>query len=325
MTLRLTNSEAKSWRRCKRQWMLDYYFGYQRKGSDPYNKPLSIGSRVHDVLAFYYEPGDHYQDRAAAMAHFKTGVEADLEKDVSYKKDIKKEADLCEAMLDGYFDWLEEEGHDASIEVIAPEAEMEVPLTEGTTLLSKIDARVRDVESGDIGAFEHKTVQSLTDPMRRLQVDTQLLTEHLVEFLHQRSIGSDDRAEFVLYNMLRKVKRTKAAKPPFFGREHVRHNVDELRSHWRHVARVVFEIQSARAELDAGASHHDVCYPNPTPDCTWDCAFSDVCLSGLMDDGSDYQAAIDEKFEAGDPLERYRSSVGLMPRGGATAEVDSEE
>jgi len=31
----------------------------------------------------------------------------------------------------------------------------------------------------------------------------------------------------------------------------------------------------------------DKCYPNPTRDCYWDCAYRDVCLA--MDDGSDYK------------------------------------
>lgn len=369
-TLRLTNSEMKTWRRCRRQWWLSYHRGLQRHETE-FNRPLSIGSRLHDVLAWYYQPGLE-RDPEDAMRVLRAGIEEDVKNHPDHEEAIRKEGDLVDAMVEGYFEWLAETGADSEFEVIAPEAEMEVPLgvVDGATILSKIDARIRSVEDAKVGALEHKSVQSLKDPVRRLQVDTQLLTEHLVEFLHQRAqpgtvsgmsreeleamkmpelrqLAADmdvapagrkkvdlvdalsapgaNPAEFVLYNMLRKVKRTPAAKPPFYGREEVRHNVEELRSHFKHVAQQAKEILRVRELLGAGADHHDVCYPNPTADCTWDCPFSDVCLGGMMDDGSDFEAALAENFVVGDPLERYRDQVGLTPRAGAASQVDSAQ
>lgn len=370
-TLRLTNSEMKTWRRCRRQWWLGYHRGLQRRETE-FNKPLSVGSRLHDVLAWYYQPG-LARDPEDAMRVLREGVEVDVRNHPDHEEDIRKEADLVDAMLEGYFQWLEEEGHDSQIEIIAPEAEMEVALevVDGATILSKIDARIRDVETGKVGALEHKSVQSLKDPIRRLQVDTQLLTEHLVEYLTQlaepgtvsgldateleamkmpelRKLATDldlapggrkkadyvaalsapaaNPAEFVLYNMLRKVKRTPSAKPPFYGREEVRHNVEELRSHYRHVAQQAREIIRARQILDEDPdSHHEIAYPNPTNDCTWDCAFKDVCLGGMIDDGSDFEAALEEHFVVGDPLERYRDEVGLTPRAASAETVESAQ
>jgi RecB family exonuclease len=320
--IRLTNSEAKTWRRCKRKWYLGTYRGLQKRGRD-FNKPLSIGTRIHDALSSYYQPGLE-RDPKVLLDHVRTTVEKDVEEHPTLEKDIRKEGDLCTAMLEGYIEWLEETGEDADLRVVEAESEMEVPLIDGATILSKIDVRVEKVSDGERGALEHKTVGSLTDPVRRLQVDTQLLTEHLVEFLHLLEEGREEnRAKFVLYNMMRKVKRTARAKPPFFAREHVTHNVDELRSHWRHVAAVAREINETRARLDSGEDHHDVCYPNPTADCTWDCEFKEVCLSGQMDDGSDYEAHLADEFELVDPLERYRRLVGLPAGEGKLAEVGS--
>lgn len=315
--LRLTNSEARQWRRCRRKWYLGTYRALTRRSFE-FNKPLSTGSRLHDALQHYYTPGLE-RDPEVGMAHFRAGVEKDIEKHPTLEADIRKEAALVETMLEGYFQWLEEEGVDAEIEVIEPEVEMEVPLIDGATILSKIDARIRDVRTGKHGALEHKTAASLTDPIRRLQVDPQLLTEHLVEFLTllAEDGAEENRAQFVMYNMLKKSKRTSRAKPPFFARHEITHNINELRNHFKHMARQAIEIQDARRQLDAGVDHHDICYPSPSKECTWDCEFRDVCLPGLMDDGSDPEELLNDWFKVEDPLERYRSSVGLPTSTGA--------
>lgn len=326
-TLRLTNSEMRTWRRCKRKWYFSYYRGLHRAGRT-FNEPLSIGSRLHDTLEVYYRPGLQRED---PMEHFRKQVEADIEANPTQEDRVRKEADLVEAMLTGYFEWLEEEGHDAELRVLAPEAELEHPLIEGVTVLSKIDALVESVVDGSVGSIEHKTCGNFKDPQATLQVDTQLLTEHLVKFLAALEEGEDpneNAARFILYNMLRKVKRTASAKPPFFQREVVHHSVNELRSHWKHIVRIATEIQAARVELDAGADHHDVCYPNPqVRQCSWDCEFKKVCLSGMTDDGTDIEPFLADEFEIGDPLERYRHEVGLdrLPSAESEqAEVGSE-
>lgn len=316
--IRLTNSEMKDWRRCRRKWWLSSHRGLQKRGTEEFNKPLSIGSRVHDVLAEYYQPGNVRRD---PMQFFWGGVLADIVEHPAQEKEILKEADLCEAMLEGYFEWLEDEGADMDLEVIEPESEMEVPLVvaeDGVTLhaslLSKIDARVRSRETGKHSAIEHKTTQSLTDPIRRLQVDTQLLTEHLVEFMDLLEKGDDpedNRAQSVWYNMLRKVKRTASAKPPFYGREEVQHSITELRNHWIHVRQQADEILRMHQLLDEGGDHHVLCYPNPTKDCTWDCEYREPCLGGMFDDGSDVEGYLADQFETGDPLARYRKASGL--------------
>lgn len=328
-TLFLTNSEMKDWRRCKRKWWLSNYRGLQKKGSEEYNQPLSIGTRVHDTLAHYYIPG---MERPDWEVFFWATVEVDVETHPEFEKDIRKEADLCHAMLEGYFQWLEEEGEDMELEVIEAESEMSVPLVIDdkevkVALLSKIDTRVRRVTDDKIGAIEHKTVQSLTDPIRRLQTDTQLLTEHLVEYMDslEREPGTaeDNRAQFVLYNMLRKVKRTGNAKPPFYGRHEVQHSIIELRNHWKHCYAIAEEILEMRKVLDEGEyDPHIVAHPNPTKECTWDCPFREPCLGGMFDDGSDVEGYLADQFEAGDPLERYRRASGLTVNH-TTAAVES--
>lgn len=301
----LTNSEMSVWRECKRRWYLGTYRRLIPRGVD-FNKPTGIGTRVHDTLAIYYQTPPS-PSVAEVMEYFEAKVKADIEAWPAHESDITKEADLCRIMLEGYFQWLEEEGADQGLTVIASESARIVELypdRDDVKLLSKIDARVmRDIDQARL-ALEFKTVANLTDPLPMLQLDTQLLTEHLTEFLALKAEGKEaERADGVMYTMLRKVKRTAAAKPPFYGREPVLHNIHELRNHWRHVVAVHRQIEEAERWLDQGVDHHDVCPPSPNRDCKWKCQFFKVCA--MLDDGTDYEPALQGLYEVGNPLERY--------------------
>lgn len=309
-TLRLSNSEMRTWRRCKRKWYLGVYRGFRPMERD-FGRPTGLGTRVHDCLSLLYDP--RIED-FHPLEWIRYQQRLDIAKHPTYEDAIDTDADMAYIMIEGYLQWLEETGNDADLRLIAPEAVMEVPLFiaetgEQVNLLSKIDARVERDHDGVRFSLEHKTVQSLTAPLPLLQIDSQLLTEHLVEFLTLRAETSDEeaqqrRAGGVLYNMFRKVKRTANAKPPFYGREEVRHNIDELRNHWHHVAAQANEILEAHRRLDAGESHHAVCYPAPGATCTWECEFFRVCA--MMDDGvSDTTMAFTDLYREGDHLERY--------------------
>jgi hypothetical protein len=321
MTYLLSNSEMKGFQRCQRRWWLGQYRRLAPKQRDVANKPLGIGSRLHNALQVYYTPGLEDPDYEM-WAAFDRELAEDIGNNPFKEADLRKEADLVRKMLEGYFEWLEETGLDADLELVSAEGEMRVPHSDGVDLISKIDVRVRKRSDPDVrGALEHKSVGSLTEPLRKLQVDSQLLTEHLVEFLALKEEGrEEDRAEFVLYNMLRKVKRTANAKPPFYGREEIRHSREELRSHWKHVLGISQQILRTIERLDAGEDPHVVCPPNVTGDCHWECPFAKPCLSGMFDDGSEVEAHLADHFEEADPLERYAN----LSRDGATTGVSSE-
>jgi hypothetical protein len=311
-TTDLTNSEMGTWRRCRRKWYLGVFRRLQRPG-EQFNTAPSIGNRVHAALAAYYSP-----ERQDPLAFLNQKLKEDLAEHAdSDHGDIEKEHELAYAMVEGYLEWLAEEGKDQGLRVLESEGARTAPLAPndlpGVNLLAKLDARVVQEEvDGERWALEHKTVGDLKTPLPTLQIDPQLLTEHLVEFLALREEGREqDRAAGALYNMLRKVKRTARANPPFYGREEVRHNITELRSHWYHVVAIATELQQARQRLDAGESHHSVCYPSPTRDCKWDCPFFHVCPQ--LDDGSDYEAALAANFVVGDPLKRYNELVPDAP------------
>jgi hypothetical protein len=308
--LRLTNSEMKDWRRCRRKWYLGYYRRLRLlAGEDEPMSTTSIGNRVHDALAAYYNPAV----KADPVAHAVESITADVARLPEKEADLLKETTLVVAMLEGYLEWLAETGADEDIVVEGTESVVEVRLVDGVNLLSKLDAPIRRGFDGAKLALEHKTVQAF-DAVDVLKIDSQFLTEHLARFLHEMELGATPeeahaQCHGILWNALRKVKRTAKATPPFYMRQDVPHNLDELRSHWRHVLAVAADIGAAERRLAAGESHQTVCYPNPTRDCKWDCPFFRVCA--MADDGSDFEGALAGLYYEGDPLDRYKDAVPL--------------
>jgi hypothetical protein len=287
------------WRECKRRWWLGHYRGLTPRARTEFGRPTSVGDRVHNALQAYYDPAR----RIDPVEYIRASVMADLIEFPLVSDSIRKEGDLCQGMVEGYIDWLEEEGRDSGFTVVSSEEAREVPLIEGVTLLAKLDVRVEEDQTGFKWSWDHKTGPTGVEP-KLLQINTQALTQHLVEFLALHTEGRDaEAAQGTMFNFLKKSKRTARAKGPFYWREPVRHNIEELRKHWTHVVAVAKEIQAAEAALDAGGDHHEVCYPNPTTNCTWKCEFFRVC--SLHDDGSDVDAAINDLYVTHDPLERY--------------------
>jgi hypothetical protein len=232
-----------------------------------------------------------------------------IDEDPNVADDILKEAELAGIMLDGYMQWVEETGADSDLEVYGAEEKIEVPLGDtGFILRGKLDARALRRSTGARVFLEHKTVSNMVDLKKSAQTNPQFLGYELLEFLSLRETGRDgERADGTLLNMLKKVKRTARAKPPFYERHEVHHNLEELRNHQRHIVSIGREIEAARGRLDAGEPHHAVCPPSSSgarPQCTW-CSYKDVCLSGMFDDGSDIESYLGMFYEPHDPYSYY--------------------
>lgn len=306
---RISNSEIKAFKRCRRRWWLGYYRGLRPKLED-WTGVRALGNKVHMVLGDYYDPTKpDINDAEAALSMWDLMLEQDLEHAPDEKHtDIVKESDLGRAMLEGYFEWLAEEGADSDLEVIGAESEVEVSMAGYTgprpvILMAKLDVAVRRKSNGSRFFIDHKTVQSLGDLPGLADIDEQFMMYSLLDYLIKTD--EDTFVDGGMFNMLRKVKRTKTAKPPFFGRHEVRHNVDELRSFWLRLAGEIEDIQHLEDRLSAGDDHRRVAYPSPTRDCAWDCDFRAVCP--MLDDtkSSDAEGFLQEVYETHDPYERY--------------------
>lgn len=271
---RVNQSELTTFMRCARKWNLSYLQGYQQAEE---SSNLYVGSLVHAGLQEHYSGGDLAEWIGLAEAQ---GISESVDGVLS------KDDELALIMLDGYLQWLEETGIDAGD--LVPEyveRQMEIPLGviagREVVLHGTVDWTARD-PYGQLWLFDHKTVAAfgaLVD--RRLQLSFQLLT---YAWMLRETTGETPAG--VVLNMLRKVKRTAAAKPPFYQREAVQFNQHQLDSHGKNLYRVIERMLIAE---DAGDN-----YPVPDADCTWKCPFLQVCP--LMDDGSDIMGALNELY-----------------------------
>jgi len=226
--------------------------------------------------------------------------------------ELKKDQEYGEAMLDGYFEWLAESGADEGLTILGAEERVAVllPQLPGVGLAGKLDVRVLRNQDGARLFIDHKSVGNFTEPAKVLHLDTQMFHYHLLEMLQliERGCSGEEmeasRSDGGLYNMLRRVKRTAAANPPFYQRLEIRHNIHELRSYYIRTVGELSEIIDTQTKLNAGADPRHVCYPNPKRDCSWDCDFLPVCP--MADDGSRIEDMLAQYYEVHDVMERYR-------------------
>lgn len=291
----LTQSEMATWMDDRRAWYLAYY----RRMAPRYDHEYipSVGTFFHLGLEAYYreqaDPLGVVQDRAEKI------IAGDPPEQVI--ENLLKAAELAAIMLEGYLDWCPEE--DAHLEVFAAEETVEILLAPYPYLLrGKIDARATDLRTDLVVQLEHKTCGSLTDIPKTAQENFQFLTYDLLAHLAAQA-GEGKRTDGVLLNMARRVKRTKTAVPPFYARHVVRHNLHELRNHWKHVTALGDEISAARAALDNGADQHRVCPPHVNRDSSWKNKF--LPLYRVMDDGGDWEGMLNDLYVESDPLARY--------------------
>lgn len=297
----ISNSEIQTFKDCKRKWFLSSYLGLRLKNQSVVG-PLALGSRIHAALEAYYTEGEDL-----LKAHAKL-LDADRQWMLEELRDItelENEGELGRIMLEGYLEWLAETGADSEWEVISAERVVSAPLFDGAVeLRGKLDMRVRRL-ADDVRLFvDFKTCQNFADLTRGAYMDEQFLTYHMLE---QMKPDEDMRCDGGVYIMLRKVKRTASARPPFYERLEVRHNKQFLNSFWFRIHGEIQDMLRLRAQLDAGVDHRQVAYPRPTRDCHWKCPFFSVCP--LIDDGSAAEQMLEELYEQHDPNERYREAA----------------
>jgi hypothetical protein len=208
-------------------------------------------------------------------------------------------------MLEGYEQWVEENGIDAELEVISTEEQIIAPLFNGAVeLQGKLDMRVRRKADGVRMFRDFKTVGgSLSDFANLAPMNEQVLTYMLLESTKK---DEAERSEGGIFTMLKKVKRTANARPPFYDQIEVRHNIFTMRSFWNRIHGTIADLMNVRKALDTGAEPAYVAYPRPTRDCKWKCQFFAICP--MFDDGSAAEQALSDSYEVADPYAYYEST-----------------
>jgi hypothetical protein len=317
---RFSQSEFKEFQ-CNRRWWLASYRRLSPALTDP-SGPLKSGSRVHTALeAFYGSEPETYLDVLKAaqdsdwQAYLSNCTELGVYPDVDTAKAFEKDCELERAMLEGYADWVAESGVDAGIEFTAIEEIVSVRGSDFAPeiverfgefeVVGKLDARVLRLMDGARKFVDHKTAASLTSALATLHMNPQMLHYAWLERMTQPAGTWSDGA---LYNVLKKVKRGKQAKPPFYDRFEVNHNDDQIASYELHMKRKItkiFELEELLANAMAVEDQAHIAEPSPDDSCSWKCQFFTLCP--MFDDGSRAEDMVREEFRERDPLARYAS------------------
>jgi hypothetical protein len=298
VSIEVSNTEFNTFMQCRRRWYITYYLKMRPKERGV-TGPLQLGSRVHSALERFYKHGDDLieahralfeKDHALAVAE---GFDVDA---------LESEGELGQIMLEGYLDWLDTEGYDDdAYDIIGSEEILKMPLLDGAlTVIGKLDLRVFDKRQNVVLIRDFKTVASFESYTKWAHLNPQLLTYMTLDYVNTEESERIAGGEF---HLLKKVKRGPRAKPPFYERHEIRHNVFALRSFWKRLHGVARDLMAVREALDNGADHREVAYPHATRDCTWICPAFHVCP--LFDDGSDVKGMLEADFEEANPYDYY--------------------
>jgi hypothetical protein len=301
----VSNSEVQTFKQCRRKWYLSWIQNLAPK-VEKLSGVRSTGTRLHVALETKYQPGVSVPD-SAVMAALVTAQDADQRLFQGTPEELKAllaAFQLEQIMLEGYLEWLAETGADAHLEVIASEQYVEavLPAVEPPVVaIGKLDVQVRDLRTGRKSFIDHKSVATFEVPM--LTQNQQILHYELLSFLSSEE--GENYCDAAMYNMMRRVKRTSKAVPPFYKRVEVRHNQHELRAYQNHLVGVVTDMQRVEQTITEDPETVPlVIYPTPHRDCAWKCEFLKICR--LFDDGSRVDAAISSLYRTVDPLEYYQ-------------------
>ena len=284
--LRISNSEIQAFKDCRRRWYFAYYLRLQPKLKD-FTGALALGSRIHEALDQYYS-SDMALDLLEVHSELVAKDRKILMDEYRDTSDLEAEAELGHIMLSGYLDWVEDEGIDVELDRISNEEIISMPMFDGAVeLQGKLDMRVRRKSDGARMFRDFKTVGgSFTEFGATAHMNELILTYMTLEAAQNKD---GERSDGGIFTLLKKVKRTANAKPPFYQQIEVRHNIYALRNFWQRLQGSIGDMLNVRKALDEGVSHQLVAYPRPSRDCKWKCPFFAVCP--LMDDGSAAEAA----------------------------------
>lgn len=310
MIRRISNSEIATFKNCRRRWWLAWHRGLRPKWESPLGA-LGIGQNVHAALASYYVPdGQPRTDpREALEVILKDAAERlgtywgaqGKEVPAGELKTLLSEADLQRIMLDGYVQWIAETGADQDFKVIESEAYVEVLFETISDLavyiIGRLDVLAEDAWTGKPMFLDHKTTGSIAGSIHGLPLNPQMKMYRLIlQFL------SGKQVDIALYSMLRKVKRSVKAKPPFFHREKITHNRIEVEHFQQQLRGVIQDIINVGDQLDDGVDHNLVVYPTPGTGCNY-CPFVRECH--MLEDGSRAEDSLRDRFTVGEPLHYY--------------------
>jgi hypothetical protein len=291
---RFSNSEFQTWKQCRRKWDLQWRRQLARPFEAP-TGPLALGTKVHIALAHFYSP----QGSEDPVAMLRQAYERDLEAFPLEAEQIRKDMDLAVTMVEGYLQWVAEEGSDQWFDVVGEEVPFEVELLSGIHLVGRLDLVIRRKSDGALACLDHKTTASLVTPLKWVHLSEQgRMYAMLLKLTYP-----DAPVAGAVWSWLLKSKRTARSTPPYYAREELWYTVHELRSFHTRLCGQVRDVLEAERALEEGGDPLYYAYPTPGDTCSWKCEYLAVCP--LFDDGSNVEGVLETAYVHRDPYDRY--------------------
>lgn len=310
----VSNSELTMFADCPRRWWFTYVLNRGvKKAEQPVTGALAFGTRIHACLERKYQDGENPLDvyeelHAASEAALTASESARGLPDPDQRKKLADEHSLGRAMLEGYEEWVRETGVDEGLTFLGAERLVQVASgIEGVQLRGKLDQLwQRDID-GALLFRDFKTAADMRTGPASLPRDEQMMFYVMLMRLDRLQRGEDivNVPRGGMYTMLKKVKRTARATPPFYDQHEIMFNDRALRSMWARTHRRLAQMIEIRQAVAAGQDHRYYAPPRPSKDCSWKCPFVAVCP--MADDSSDETlfAVLDQVYDTVDPYERY--------------------
>lgn len=278
---------------CRLRWHWGYRKGYRSKGLTP---ALDLGTGIHAALEAHY---GRNEDPVEVFDEWATVRTSEL--DPSWTDDLvamQEVRELGTAMLNAYVEEYGTSAEEEGFEVLATERTLKIPLHNPLTgeespyfLVARLDGIVRDLTTGKIFSLEHKTYSRLDTKI--FDIDPQFSAQVALarECLGELGLENETVAG-VIYNGLRKQKKTPRVRSPLFHRERIYRNDRQTDVFLHQAYHKATEFYSGEIAI----------YPEPsTMKCAF-CDFNDPCKAYVIGDDWKYLMQIGYVGRGGRPI-----------------------
>lgn len=267
---------------------------------------LWFGGRIHNALEAWCDGTvpDPVTAWHAICAH-EFAVAAENEEPTDQ---LSKDATLGLVMLEGFMGWWPSRGEEQEYEQLAVEEQHhdilsidvdDVPVD--IRLNGKLDRVLRHRETGNVVIGDWKTTDKLEETaFAELSQSSQPRI--------YRALLAKTRPELpvtgIRYTMLRKVKRTAAAKPPFYFDLDLDLSDYDVSQHMRRTRAVIRQMLAAKHAIEEGVDHRDAAPWTRSWKCA-SCPFRNPCMLMQSTGMEAAEAMLEDSFIERDPFERY--------------------
>ncbi len=299
MELTFRQSDFTAFMNCRRSWAMGSVLKLHKKREAP--SVSAVGTLFHLGAQAWYSGGSKELALATVRAHIATDREHVLSP--AWLKEFDSNGVLAVRMVEGYIDWVLEEGKDVGWTVAGVERTISVewPGRPGITVTGTADLEI--VDHWDlIKLVDFKTRDSV-DPGFADSIDFQRKAYAVLRLLEDGVMYAG-----AIHRYAKRSKRTSRATPPFFGEHELHFTVEGLRRHFKIMDTMLGEmvpLAQQAADLGVAGLTAPALYPNPGKDCSWRCPFTEVC--DTVDSGGFeymlsewYESATDKPEEAND-------------------------